>query len=174
MNALNSKQYVRPGDLVMLEMPFTEVCMHLGVAGKVMTVLVTEEGAQLLDEKRKPVSFPITLSEAGIYTESGDLHYVPMDNVKGYKRRPKSTVVLMVEGMRDGKPHQYCSEMHAESCIERLPSSYQVSFESDEIGRRYRIKCPQPTRVGTNINGAPAARVVKLAQACGVPFVLED
>lgn len=56
------------GDRVFMTLPYSEVCVHLGVADRVMEVEVREHGAQLLKDGR-PLSFPITWGEAGIYTD---------------------------------------------------------------------------------------------------------
>ena len=77
---------VRHGDRVRLELPFSEVCMHLRVAGQVMTVEVIgrwyADGrscftAQLHGDNDKPFSFPILTAEAGIYGDGEDLFCFP-------------------------------------------------------------------------------------------------
>lgn len=57
------------GDRVFMTMPWSEVCMHLGVADRVMEVEIGEHGAQLLRDGQ-PFSSPVTWGEAGIYTDS--------------------------------------------------------------------------------------------------------
>ncbi|MFC4498473.1 MULTISPECIES: hypothetical protein [Streptomyces] len=57
------------GDRIFLTMPWSEVCVHLQVADRVMEVEVREHGAQLLKDG-EPYSIPITWGEAGIYTDS--------------------------------------------------------------------------------------------------------
>lgn len=59
---------VKPGDIVKVTLPFSEVCMHMRVAGDVMAVKVLEHGVQLLNDDGSNYSFPITHGEAGIYT----------------------------------------------------------------------------------------------------------
>lgn len=54
------------GDTVSVELPYSEVCMHMRVAGKTMMVSVREHGAQLLNPDGSVFSFPITHGEAGI------------------------------------------------------------------------------------------------------------
>lgn len=54
------------GHTVRLEMPYSEVCMHLRLAGTVRAVRVLEAGAQILNEDGSPCSFPITHGEAGL------------------------------------------------------------------------------------------------------------
>lgn len=66
-----NKKYLTAGETVTLELPYSEVCMHMGVAGQVMTVLLTlgrYPMAQLIKGGR-PFSFPVTTGEAGIFTE---------------------------------------------------------------------------------------------------------
>lgn len=50
-----------------LEMPYSEVCMHMGIAGQTMLAAETASGlmVQLYDEQGRPFSFPITKGEAG-------------------------------------------------------------------------------------------------------------
>lgn len=61
------KKYLLPGMKVLLEIPYSEVCMHMGVAGTVMGVeLISARGAQLIKDGRK-FSAPILPSEAGLY-----------------------------------------------------------------------------------------------------------
>ena len=66
----SSPHAVRPGDHVRIELPFSEVCMHMRVAGRVMDVRMTEGRypmAQLLNPDGSEFSAPILTAEAGIY-----------------------------------------------------------------------------------------------------------
>ncbi len=55
------------GSTVRVELPYSEACMCLRVAGKTMNVKVLEHNAaQLMDDDGIPFSFPITHGEAGI------------------------------------------------------------------------------------------------------------
>jgi hypothetical protein len=68
---------VRPGDRVRLELPCSEVCMSMRVAGKVMTVVVTTGRypmAQLIDGEGHEFSGPITTGEAGIYGYGAEMY----------------------------------------------------------------------------------------------------
>jgi hypothetical protein len=56
----------RVGDTVTVELPYSEVCMHMGVAGQTRQVKVLTLGAQILAVDGMPFSFPITHGEAGI------------------------------------------------------------------------------------------------------------
>jgi hypothetical protein len=51
---------------VTVELGYSEVNVHLRVAGKTVKVDVLPDGAQLLDGDNEPFSFPITHTEAGI------------------------------------------------------------------------------------------------------------
>lgn len=51
---------------VEVTLPYSEVLMHLRVAGKTTMVDVLPNGVQLLDEDRQPLSFPVLHGEAGI------------------------------------------------------------------------------------------------------------
>lgn len=63
--------FVKPGVRRSGLMPYSEVCMYLGVAGKVIEFTLLESGMVQLWEGDRPLSFPITSGEAGV-TESGD------------------------------------------------------------------------------------------------------
>lgn len=71
-------QYVKVGDTVNMEIAFSEVAMHMRVAGKVMPVkLVSERMAQLLRPDGSDFSFPITMGEAGFYEDSRGIYFYP-------------------------------------------------------------------------------------------------
>lgn len=66
------RTYIERGQVVTLELPYSEVCMHMGVAGQVMQVRLTpgpHPMAQLIRDGR-PFSFPVTTGEAGIYRDA--------------------------------------------------------------------------------------------------------
>lgn len=58
----------RPGDEGAHVLPWSEVCMYLGVAGKHMRFRVLAQGVQLLNEHGATFTAPITHGEAGLYT----------------------------------------------------------------------------------------------------------
>ncbi len=58
----------RPGDEGAHVMPWSEVCMHLGVAEKHTRFRVLSTGVQLLHNDGTRLSFAITHGEAGLYT----------------------------------------------------------------------------------------------------------
>lgn len=64
-----------PGDTVRVELPHSEVCMHMGIAGSVREVEVTSECrsglamAQILDPDGRPFGAPVTPGEAGIFSD---------------------------------------------------------------------------------------------------------
>lgn len=64
----------RGPSVYMQEMPFSEVCMHLGVAGRPMRFRVVgaagKEMVQLLNADESPFSFPILPGEAGLFRDS--------------------------------------------------------------------------------------------------------
>ncbi|MFJ4686518.1 hypothetical protein [Streptomyces sp. NPDC088789] len=57
------------GDRIFVTLPYSEVCVHMQVADRVMEVEVREHGAQLLKDG-EPYSIPITWGEAGVHTDS--------------------------------------------------------------------------------------------------------
>ncbi|MFJ8699485.1 hypothetical protein [Streptomyces ardesiacus] len=60
---------IKVGDVVTLELPYSEVCMFLGVAGQTRSIRVTEHGAQILNEDGSNFSYPVTHGEAGLITD---------------------------------------------------------------------------------------------------------
>lgn len=75
-----NRLYVAVGDVVRVRLPWSEVCMHMQVAGQAMYVAIVDAGgqpaAQLITDDGSRFSFPILLGEAGIREDSGRL-YVP-------------------------------------------------------------------------------------------------
>jgi hypothetical protein len=71
------QHFINPGETARMTIAHSEVAMHMGVAGKVMNVRLepTERYAvaQLLTDDGREFSAPITVGEAGFYSErSGD------------------------------------------------------------------------------------------------------
>lgn len=68
---------IHVGEVFEAEMPHSEVCMHMRVAGKRMNAVVLQGAylpvVQLLDEEFNAFSFPITTGEAGVYSQGGKL-----------------------------------------------------------------------------------------------------
>jgi hypothetical protein len=62
------------GDIFVAEMPFSECCMHVGVAGKVMVCHVKEYVCQLYDVQGDPYSGGLTWGEAGVLGGQNDMH----------------------------------------------------------------------------------------------------
>lgn len=77
MTDYTTKHYVKLGEKVQITVAHSEVCMYMGVAGKVMTVELMDRKtafaqypvAQLYDNGRM-YSAPITTGEAGFYWDS--------------------------------------------------------------------------------------------------------
>jgi len=62
-----AKRPIHPNQETILELPYSEVCMHLGVAGTRMRARLEPNGmVQLLDADGRAFSFPITAAEAGL------------------------------------------------------------------------------------------------------------
>jgi hypothetical protein len=75
-----SKTYVETGDIIFHDMPHSEVCMHMRVAGHAMFVKVVAgamgiTSAQLYDCQGNIFSAPITMGEAGFFFENGTRRY---------------------------------------------------------------------------------------------------
>jgi hypothetical protein len=65
------KTPVALGEEITVTLPYSEVCMHMKVAGKQMTVVLQSPWqAQLFDEGGNPFSFPIAPGEAGIMCDA--------------------------------------------------------------------------------------------------------
>jgi hypothetical protein len=79
---------IKPGDRVPLELPYSEVCMHMRVAGRVMDVQLTDGEypmAQLMNEDGSEFSLPVTTGEAGIYGTLRDGFYCyPKGDVQAF------------------------------------------------------------------------------------------
>lgn len=71
---MQTKVEVKTGDVVLLEMGASDVCMFMRIVGQQLWVEVLEHGAQLYKDGH-PYSFPITHGEAGIYTPKGQPWY---------------------------------------------------------------------------------------------------
>jgi hypothetical protein len=62
-----AKRPIHPNQETILELPYSEVCMHLRVAGTRMRARLQPTGmVQLLDADGREFSFPITAAEAGL------------------------------------------------------------------------------------------------------------
>lgn len=69
---------VKPGDPVELEMPASEVMMHMGIVGTRMYGMLSanQRSVQLLDaDTMKLFSIPVLPGEAGIFRSSGGEFY---------------------------------------------------------------------------------------------------
>lgn len=56
-----------PADAQLLELPYSEVCMHMRLAGRLRWVAPLDRGmSQIYDHDGRPHSFPILRSEAGL------------------------------------------------------------------------------------------------------------
>lgn len=83
MEERGGQVFLEVGDAIRVRMPYSEVCSHMRVAGKPMTVQVVGDDypmAQLFGDDGRPFSSPILLGEAGIYSD-GQRHYVPTRNL---------------------------------------------------------------------------------------------
>jgi hypothetical protein len=64
------KRLIRPTEEFTIQLPYSEVCMHLRVAGTRMRArLQPNRMVQLLQPDGTDFSFPITDGEAGLYTD---------------------------------------------------------------------------------------------------------
>lgn len=64
----NRRIFPDPGERVHVELPFSEVCMHLRIAGRTLPVEWLGNGmVQVYDGDDRKLSFPITAGEAGFH-----------------------------------------------------------------------------------------------------------
>lgn len=69
---------VKVGDIGEAVMPYSEVCMHMKVAGrKMLFQIVSERAVQLFSSPMQPFSFPILLGEAGVFEDEKGMYYYP-------------------------------------------------------------------------------------------------
>lgn len=73
---ITNRVYVQPGEHVYNVMPFSEVMMHMRLAGKRMNCEVRENSVQLLDENDRCYSIPVTLGEAGFHKDADGIYYI--------------------------------------------------------------------------------------------------
>lgn len=67
---------IQVGEKGKKQMPYSEVCMHLGVAGqKLEFQLLTNRSVQLFREDGSFLSFPILPGEAGLYQDDTGFYY---------------------------------------------------------------------------------------------------
>jgi len=69
-----------PGETVMIELPYSEVCMHMRIAGAAHEVELIREDrsglamAQILDGSRRPLGGAVAPGEAGIYCDNSGFY----------------------------------------------------------------------------------------------------
>jgi hypothetical protein len=89
-------EFVRlvPGDCVLVELPHSEVCMHMRVAGSAREVELLQEQrsglamAQILDRDGGPCGGPVTPGEAGIYSDGRGFYAYALREEAELNRRP--------------------------------------------------------------------------------------
>jgi hypothetical protein len=74
------KRPILPNQETTLQLPYSEVCMHLRVAGTRMRARLQPDGmVQLLELDGRDFSFPITAAEAGLHHDQDGWHSVVAD-----------------------------------------------------------------------------------------------
>lgn len=75
------KRLIRPTEEFTTDLPFSEVCMHLGVAGTRMRArLEPNQMVQLLQPDGSQFSFPITAGEAGLEIDGAGAWLTTVDH----------------------------------------------------------------------------------------------
>lgn len=72
--------HIEMGETGRAEMPYSEVCMHMLIAGKVFDFKIVGDRypmIQLLNPDGSQFSGPITTGEAGVYSQDDRLFYYP-------------------------------------------------------------------------------------------------
>lgn len=69
------KHYVSVGQRFMAECPFSEVCMHMGVAGELRMMEYLECSVQIYDLNSRPMGGAVTLGEAGLLTDDQGVYF---------------------------------------------------------------------------------------------------
>jgi hypothetical protein len=99
-----------PDATVLTVMPYSEVCMHLNIAGRLVGIRFADEGrmVQVVNAATgSPISFPITPGEAGVHIEAdGTATYQPYetDDDEPYQGDP--------DQMRDEAQDRMYTENH--------------------------------------------------------------
>lgn len=70
------KRRVNVGDTVLMILPYSEVCMHLKIAGQARQVQLLHGAAQIYSEDGTPFSFPVGCGEAGFHYDDLGWYYV--------------------------------------------------------------------------------------------------
>ena len=84
-----STRPLHPGQETILELPYSEVCMHLGVAGTRMRARLEPNAmVQLLDADGRAFSFPITAAEAGLDHDQDGWSSLVTDPLAPLRRPP--------------------------------------------------------------------------------------
>jgi hypothetical protein len=74
------KRLIHPNEETILELPYSEVCMHLRVAGTHMRARLQPDGmVQLLQPDGRDYSFPITAAEAGLHHDQDGWYSAVID-----------------------------------------------------------------------------------------------
>ena len=80
------KVYVSKGEQVTHHLPFSEVAMHMRIAGKPMHCIMLDRGmVQLFDLQGDRFSFPITAGEAGFFTDENGFYFYEAEDVSETK-----------------------------------------------------------------------------------------
>jgi hypothetical protein len=95
---MSQKITIKPGEFGLKEMPYSEACMHMKIAGEFLQFQITESQypmVQLFKEGR-PFSFPVTLGEAGIYRDGEELYYYLPDQLVNKEKTEETMEELLV------------------------------------------------------------------------------
>lgn len=88
------------GDKLQLEMPYSEVMMHMKLAGKVCYIEVGRTSVRILGDDGRPNTGSVTHGEAGLYSSTEpEQWYVYTDKVPWWARDPEESAALTVRLM---------------------------------------------------------------------------
>lgn len=120
-----------------ISLPYSEVCMHLRIAGKTMSVGMIRTPsnrlvAQIFDGLGKPYSFPILPGEAGIQTE--------WDKILKREHSPRPHSIL--DQRSQEVPARVGDSLKVASCLIKIKGAYH----DPELGWTYILSSPDPCR----------------------------
>lgn len=95
---MSQKITIKPGEYGLKEIPYSEVCRSMQIAGEFLQFQVTTGDYPMVQlfKEGKPFSFPITLGEAGIYRDGEELYYYLPDRLVNKEDNEKSIQDLLI------------------------------------------------------------------------------
>jgi hypothetical protein len=119
---------IRPTEEFTTELPYSEVCMHLRVAGTRLRARLQRGGmVQLLSPDGTEFSFPITAGEAGLYTDEQGAWLVTVDG------QPEQPTEELPADPEVADQHQHRARMLLDAVSEPLAAPAPRTWRGDVI-----------------------------------------